>query len=64
MDDNDAVAGEMNVQLQAVSTEGETVVERRKRVFGSKRRSPPMRENLRTADVQSGMRTRHAGILR
>ena len=42
MDDHDAVAGEMNVELETVGAEGKAVIEGRKGVLGPQRRAAAM----------------------
>ena len=39
MDDNDAVTGEMDVELETVGAKGEAVIESRERVLGPERRA-------------------------
>ena len=42
MDDHDAVAGEMDVELETVGAEGQAVIEGRERVLGPQRRAAAM----------------------
>ena len=42
MHDHDAVAGEMNIELEAVGAEGEAVIESHESVLGPQRRAAAM----------------------
>ena len=55
VNDDDAVAREVHVELEAVGAEREAVVERRDRVLRRQRAAAAMREHERTRDGEEGM---------
>ena len=56
MDDDDAVAREVHVELEAVGAERQAVVERRERVFRGERAAASMREDERPRRRKKGVK--------
>src|SRR5262245_26386862 len=59
VDDDHAIAREVNVQFEPVRTEGQAVVEGEDRVLRPQQRPAPMREHLRPRQRERWMTSRH-----
>ena len=55
VDDDDAVAGQVHVELQALGAERQAAVEGRHRILGRERAPAAMREHLRPASAEERM---------
>ena len=60
MDDDHAVAGEVDVELEPVGAQRQPMVEGQQRILGPQRRAAAMREDLCPAERARGMGTRHS----